>query len=140
MPETINQNLEGHPIPEHEFQRFNIDKNGVYTHMKSLEDLRKQGPNMIIAECKKNCEFMQNQFKTQKLIKKIALQGGIFFVISLAYELVALQLSQWQFNGTQYIGWIELLGHGFPFEELLWLIFAVPAFICVYEYFVDDRK
>jgi hypothetical protein len=78
--------------------------------------------------------------KYPKLIKKISIQGAIFLVISIIYELLAVYLSQWQFNGTQYIGWIVLLGQRFPFEEFLWLIFAVPAFICLYEYFADDLK
>jgi hypothetical protein len=79
-------------------------------------------------------------WKCPKLIKKILPQTVIFFTGFLIYEIIAIHLGQWQFNGTQYIGWIELFDYGFPFEELLWMILAVPASICIYEYFVDDHR
>ncbi len=70
MPETTNRKMEGKPIPEHEFKKLGIDRNRIYAHVKDLDVLRGQGPNMIVAECKKKCEFMQNRFKTQRLLPK----------------------------------------------------------------------
>jgi len=79
-------------------------------------------------------------YKFPGLIKKVFLQGAYFFVLSFIYELVAVKLGHWTFPGRYYIGWIELFGLRFPVEELLWLVLAVPAFICIYEYYADDRK
>lgn len=70
MPEVTNRKLEGIPIPPEDFKKFGIENTKVYAHVKDLDELRKQGPNMIVAECKRQCEFMQNRFKTQVLKKK----------------------------------------------------------------------
>lgn len=82
--------------------------------------------------------FMTYNFPS--LIKKMSIQGFYFFLISIAYELIALKFRHWSFGQGKYIGWVEIFGFGFPFEELIWLIFAVPAGICIYEFFADDEK
>jgi len=79
-------------------------------------------------------------YRYPRLLKKIVLQGLYFFVLSIIVEFTALQLGQWFFIGNNYIGFIEIFKIRFPLEELLWLIFAVPAYLCLYEYFADDRK
>jgi len=70
MPDVANRKLEGKPIPSEEFRKFGIERDQVYAHVPNLNTLRDHGPNMIVAECKRQCEFMQNKFKTQVLKKK----------------------------------------------------------------------
>ena len=70
MPDVTNRKLEGKPIPSSDFKKFGIASSDVYKHVDTLDDIRIQKPNMIVAECKKNCEFLQNQFKKQTLKKK----------------------------------------------------------------------
>lgn len=74
------------------------------------------------------------------LITKMVLMASYFFILSIICELVATYLGHWHFYGNQYIGFVELIGLKFPFEEFLWLILAVPAVLCLYEYFIDDSK
>lgn len=74
------------------------------------------------------------------LFQKIILQGAYFFLLSIIYELTAVLLHHWYFWGKYYIGFVELFSIRFPFEEFLWLVLAVPAYLCIYEYFADDRK
>ena len=74
------------------------------------------------------------------LIKKVTIQGAYFFLLSLIYELIALHLGYWTFGEGNYIGWVTLFGYGMPFEEILWLILAVPAGISIYEFFEDDER
>lgn len=78
--------------------------------------------------------------KFPKLIPKVVLQGLYFVVLSVIYELTALSLGQWSFPGEQYIGSVNLFGIIFPFEEALWILLAVPAYLCIYEFFADDQK
>lgn len=79
-------------------------------------------------------------YNSPSLIKKISIQGFYFFFLSIAYELIALRLGHWTFGQGKYIGWVEISSFGFPLEEFIWLIFAVPAGICIYEFFADDEK
>ena len=74
------------------------------------------------------------------LVKKIAIQGTYFFFLSIVYELVALNIGHWEFSRSHVVGWIELFGFGFAFEEFVWLMLAVPAVICLYEIIADDKK
>ena len=80
-------------------------------------------------------------YRYPKLRQKIWLMTGYFFIISFIYELVAIYLGYWYFYSSQiYIGMLNIFGFRFPIEEFLWLVFAVPAILCVYEYFADDKK
>ncbi len=75
------------------------------------------------------------------LIVKIFPTAAYFFFFSFIYELTALRLGQWVFPGTQYIGWVSILGVGFPFEELFfWFVLFATAVLCYYEFFDDDEK
>jgi len=74
------------------------------------------------------------------IFDKVILQGIYFLILSIIYELTAIYNKQWHFPGKYYVGFVELFGLKFPFEEFLWLVLAVPAVISVYEYYVDDRK
>jgi hypothetical protein len=75
-----------------------------------------------------------------QLLKKVIMQGFYFVILSMIFELSALAVGHWQYNGTEYIGKVTLFGFMLPVEEILWILFAVPAYLCVYEYFVGDRK
>lgn len=79
-------------------------------------------------------------WKYPHLFKKIVLQGLYFAVVSLIFEATALAVGQWQYLGQHYLGRVEMLGVMFPVEEALWILFAVPAYLCIYEYFADDRQ
>lgn len=59
----------GKTIPEVALKQFGNIKRQVKT-VEVLEDLRKDPPNIIIAECMRNAQFTQNQFKSQFLKKK----------------------------------------------------------------------
>jgi len=66
--------------------------------------------------------------------------GLYFTAVLLLFEIAALEAGQWIFPG-QFIGFIELYGYRFPFEELfIWMIMATPALLSYYEFFVDDRR
>ncbi|MCF7918122.1 hypothetical protein K9L27_03975 [Candidatus Gracilibacteria bacterium] len=80
-------------------------------------------------------------FHYPKLLFKFFATVPYFFVLFLAMELVALHLGHWNFPGEHFVGWINLLGQNFPFEELLFWIFLFPvSILSYYEYFNDDRR
>ncbi len=67
--------------------------------------------------------------------------SAYFFILSILFELTALELGQWSFPGTTFIGWVEIMGYRFPFEEFFfWCLLAVTAILSIYEFFDDDRK
>jgi len=64
--------------------------------------------------------------------------GLYFFLVTLTYEIAALQLEWWDFPGTNFIGWISLMGVRFPLEELIfWIILFSMAVLAHYEYFYE---
>lgn len=76
-----------------------------------------------------------------KLLSKYVKTGIYFFILAFLFELTGLQLGQWEFPGTHFIGWVEMFGFHFPFEEFFfWMILAATAILSYYEFFDDDRK
>lgn len=76
-----------------------------------------------------------------RLLAKYVRVSAYFFVLYLLFEFTALQLNQWSFPGSNFIGWVELLGYRFPFEEFFfWMITATIALLSYFEFFDDDRK
>lgn len=76
-----------------------------------------------------------------RLLSKYVKTGSYFFLLALIFEITGLQLNQWAFPGTNFIGWIDFFGFRFPFEEFFF--FVVMSSTCVlsfYEFFDDDRK
>ncbi len=74
------------------------------------------------------------------LIIKFLKTSIFFFMICLIYELLAIKLGQWYFAG-QYVGWVELNGIRFPFEELFfWMSLCSFVTLSIYEGYVDDDK
>lgn len=77
------------------------------------------------------------KYRPAMLVKFIK-TGAFFFVLFFIYELIAVKLGQWYFPG-QYVGWVELLGLRFPFEELLfWMGLSSFTVLAIYEGFVDN--
>lgn len=75
-----------------------------------------------------------------KLYIKIFPVGIYFFVVTFIYEITALKLGWWLFPG-KYLGWVTVLGVGFPFEEMFfWLMVLAIAAVSYYEFFDDDEK
>jgi hypothetical protein len=78
--------------------------------------------------------------KFPNLFTKFAKAAVYFLFVSLIWEFVAVPLEQWTFPG-QFIGWINLFGVRFPFEEFfVWMILGAMAVLSFYEFFDDDRK
>lgn len=75
------------------------------------------------------------------LVGKIAKVGAYFFYLTLVYELTALSLGWWSFPSSQFIGWVEILGIRFPFEEFFfWLVLFSAWIVSAYEFCIDDGK
>lgn len=80
-------------------------------------------------------------FLYPKLVTKIAWVTLYFGVISFAWEIVAVHLSQWTFPGDSFVGWLTFGNISFPFEEfLVWIVLGAPALVCWYEIFDYNRK
>lgn len=76
-----------------------------------------------------------------RLLSKYIKTASYFFLVSVLAELTGLQLNQWTFPGQHFIGWVELFGYRFPFEELFfWFIIGAISILSYYEFFDDDRK
>jgi hypothetical protein len=80
-------------------------------------------------------------FRRPKLSGKIFIVAGYFFLVALVYEITALKLGWWSFPGPDFIGWVEIVGARFPFEEFFfWLVLTAAAAISLYEFYDDDEK
>lgn len=77
----------------------------------------------------------------RKFIPRLTIAALYFFYVMFLFEVAAFWGEQWIFPGTHFIGWVEVFGISFPFEEFVfWMIFATPALLAYYEFFADDRK
>jgi hypothetical protein len=64
--------------------------------------------------------------------RQLVIAGGVFGALNLAFELLALHLGYWTFDGV-YIGFVEVSGYRFPVEELVFLVLlCAPAVIATY--------
>jgi len=80
-------------------------------------------------------------FNYPLLVPKIFKTAAYIFFHSFAYEITALKLRLWDFPGSEFIGWVNIFGVSFPFEELFfWMILGAFAVLVHYEFFDDDRK
>lgn len=76
-----------------------------------------------------------------RLLSKYVKTASYFFLLSILFELTGLQLNQWTFPGSNFIGWVELFGHRFPFEEFFfWFVMGAISVLAYYEFFDDDRR
>lgn len=81
-------------------------------------------------------------FKFPHLFSKFVWVGLYFFYLTFMYEITALYLGWWYFpEGSQFIGWVNLMGLKFPLEEFgFWLVLCAMATVAWYEYWDDDSK
>ncbi|MEK6953326.1 MAG: hypothetical protein AABX29_10035 [Nanoarchaeota archaeon] len=80
-------------------------------------------------------------FKFPILFTKLLKTTSYFFFFTFMYEITALKLGWWEFRGEEFIGWVEISGVKFPFEELFfWMILGAMGVLSYYEFFDDDRK
>ena len=81
-------------------------------------------------------------FSHHKFFTKFFIAAAYFFYFNFIYEITALTLRWGYFpvNG-QFIGWIDLFGLMFPFEELFFFIMiSVMAILSLFEFFDEDHK
>jgi len=63
-----------------------------------------------------------------KMLLHFAIPVIYFFYFSLTYELISLNQGHWAFpNKSQFIGHLSILGHSFPYEEMVFWIILGPA-------------
>ncbi|MCF7831177.1 hypothetical protein K9M41_04265 [Candidatus Gracilibacteria bacterium] len=75
------------------------------------------------------------------LLTKFFSTLAYFFPLALLMELTALILGHWSFPGKNFIGWVDIMGQKFPFEELFfWFLLLPIAILSYYEFFNDDRR
>ena len=73
--------------------------------------------------------------KFPKLLTKFTKATLYFSYLYLVLDLTEIALGHWTYPG-EFIGWFELFGQKFPFEELLfWVILGSAAILSWYEYF-----
>lgn len=71
---------------------------------------------------------------------RFAKVGIYFFILGLLHELTALELHQWVFPGTNFVGWVSIGQYRLPFEELFfYLILSAVSILCYFEYFDDSH-
>ena len=79
-------------------------------------------------------------FKLPNIWTKLLKAAAYFFYFSFIYEVTALQLGQWNFPSTQFIGWVSIGSIRFPLEELIfWILLGALTTLSYYEFF-DDKQ
>lgn len=63
-----------------------------------------------------------------------------FSILLLIGELGALAANHWGFSGSQYLGMIHIANLSFPFEEMIWILTGVPAFLYAYLQLTDASE
>ncbi|MBI2065976.1 hypothetical protein HYT60_00505 [Candidatus Woesebacteria bacterium] len=80
-------------------------------------------------------------WKYPRLLPKLLIIGVYFFGVSLLTELVGLRQYHWYFGGAHYLGYLNVSGQKLPYDEILfWWGIGLPAMVCWYEFFADDRQ
>jgi hypothetical protein len=78
--------------------------------------------------------------KRPSLYRKMSLLSLFLFIPSVLHELVSLELGHWSFTKGYHVGYVDLFGYVFPFEELIWFLIVPVTILVVYELFMDDGK
>lgn len=74
------------------------------------------------------------------LLPKFLKVSAYFIYAFTVYEVTAIALGQWYYPSTQFIGWVELFGQRFPFEEFVsWILIGSMTCLAWYEHFDDDE-
>ena len=76
-----------------------------------------------------------------KLLHRFLKVGAYFTYVFILYEVTGVALGQWYFPSTQFIGWVQLFGQRFPFEEFVsWILIGSMTCLAWYEHFDDDER
>ncbi len=70
--------------------------------------------------------------RTPKMFLRLWKQCLYFSVLLLIGELGALAAHHWGFSGNEYLGMLHFGNLSMPFEEMIWILIGVPAFLYVY--------
>ena len=78
--------------------------------------------------------------KFPSIYSKLVKAGAYFFYLSFIYEITALELGQWTFPAAnQLLGYINIFGLKFPYEEFVfWILLGGIGALVYYEFFDDD--
>ena len=81
-------------------------------------------------------------FRYPKLLKRFIFPTVYFFYFSLIYEMISLHLGHWSFpNTSQFLGYISIFGHSFPYEELtFWIILGPASCLAYFELFGGETS
>ncbi len=75
-----------------------------------------------------------------ELLDSVLRMTAYFFIVWFLVELSALRTGGWSFAG-QYLGWVQVFGVGFPFEEMFfWMLWYTPFLIIMYSYLMRDKN
>jgi len=69
-------NVKFKPISATEIREFGLSFDNI-KHVKNIEELKENPPNIVIAEAIKTARFIQNHFKKQELTKKVKYVMGL---------------------------------------------------------------
>jgi hypothetical protein len=76
----------------------------------------------------------------RELLDPALRMAAYFLPVWLLCELTALATGGWTFPG-QYLGWVEIQGLGFPFEELFfWMLWYTPFLIVAHSHLLRDKR
>jgi len=81
---NVNQNRKG-TITRFELKELGISENNIRI-VDTVEQIKANPPNMVVAECIKDVSFIQNRFKLQKMRKKIQYCMGLGIYNQLKYD------------------------------------------------------
>lgn len=77
-------------------------------------------------------------FRNPVYIPKLLKVGIFFSSFFFIQEIIGMNSHFWNYPGNNYVGWINILGMRFPFEELFfWMMWYSPTLTAYYELFVD---
>lgn len=79
-------------------------------------------------------------YRRPQFIKNMAETAIYFFFFYFVAEIFAVRLGYWIYPGNNYVGWINIFGVTFPFEELFfWMLFYAASLVSYYELFIDEH-
>ena len=77
--------------------------------------------------------FWKKIFNKNFSYKNLFWIGILFFIFSIVWELVGLNINWWVFNGN-YLGFAKLFNVNVPYEELfMWIVLGAPMMVIFYE-------
>lgn len=79
-------------------------------------------------------------FRKPSYIPKMTTIMMYFSLFYFIQEIFGVTFHYWAYPGNNYIGWVNILGITFPFEELFfWMLWYAPTLISYYEIFVNNE-